>query len=58
MALVLSGMDGDALATGLDARASGLDDVRLIAAPGIAKGGDLVDVDTEVDHVSTPSVFV
>jgi len=34
--LVLSGVDRDALAPGLDAGAGGLDHVRFIAPPGIA----------------------
>jgi hypothetical protein len=57
VALVLSGMDSDALASCLDAGTSGLDDVRFIATPGIAQSCDLVDVDTEVYHVSAPLAF-
>jgi len=36
VALVFSWVDGYTLASGLDAGASGLDDVRLITPPGIA----------------------
>jgi CheY-like chemotaxis protein len=57
MALILPGMDGYTLATGLDADPCSLNHVGLIAASGIAQRSDLVNVDTKIDHVSFPLFF-
>jgi len=58
MSLIFSWMDSDALTTSLDAGASGLDDVWLIAAPGITQSSNLVYVDTEIYHVPGPPLYV
>lgn len=59
VALILSGMNGNSLASGLNAGASGPDNARLVPPPsGVTQSGDPVDVDTEVNNVRAPSVFV
>jgi hypothetical protein len=58
MSLILSGMDGYSLATSLDADSCSLDHVGFIAASGITQRSDFVDVDTKIDHVSFPLVFL
>jgi hypothetical protein len=58
MALIFSRVYSNALASGLDTCEGSLEYVWVIASAGIAKGGDLIDVDTEIDHVFTPSLLL
>ena len=56
VALILSGMNGNSLASGLNAGASSLDNARLVTPASVTQSGDLVDVDTEVNHVRAPFI--
>ena len=49
MAIVRAWMHGDAVAAGVDARLGSPNDIRLVAAPGVAQS-DFIDVDAEFDH--------
>jgi hypothetical protein len=58
MPLVRPGMDRDAVsAKCLDVH-RGLPDIRVIAAPGIAQRGDLVDIDGEPGHGSKVGFYL
>ena len=50
MATVLAQVDGDAIRAAEFRLDGGPHRVGLIAVPGLAKGGDVVDVDSEFDH--------
>jgi hypothetical protein len=47
-------MNRNTLASGLNACEGSLEYIWVVASPGIAKGGDLIDVDTEIDHFFPP----
>jgi hypothetical protein len=58
VALIFSRVYRDALASGLDTCEGSLEYVWVIASAGIAKGGDLIDVDAEIDHVFIPPLLL
>ncbi len=49
VAAIFSQMHGNAIGPGLFGHEGGLNRIRILGAPGVAQGGDMVDVHTQID---------